>query len=481
MSTISLILLPLITSVILFLIRDKNKARAYALFVSIITLFIGVYIAINYNKVFYINDLFTINWIQSMGIKLSFGLNGLSLVLVMLTLVLVPLILITTYRAKTDLPPAFYALVLLMEASLIGVFSTLDGLLFYIFWELTLIPIYFICGLWGGENRIRITIKFFLYTMLGSLFMLLALIWLYLKTPYPHSFAINSLVQVNLTYFEQIGIFTSFFLAFAIKTPLFPFHSWQPDIYTIAPTAGSMLLAGLMAKMGLYGFLRLLLPACKPMVVLLAPYFIPLAIIGLIYASVIAIRQNEIKRLIAYSSLAHVSLMAGVLFTLNYDALQGSIYQMLSHGFNVAALFFVADIIYDRTKTYIISDLGGIAKSAPHFAIFFMIVMLGSIALPLTNGFIGEFLMLLGLAQYNFLVTCVAGLTIIFGAIYMLWFYQKTMYGEPNKLTSDFKDLTTNEMIVAIPLIIFIILMGIFPKPILEIIKPAVDSILTTI
>ncbi len=478
MLTISLILLPLVSSIILFSVRDKNKVRLYAFLISIITLLTGLYTAINYNKLFSVNDLFTISWIKSMGINVSFGLNGLSLVLVLLTLVLVPIILLTTFRKKTDFPPAFYALILLMEASLIGVFCTLDGLLFYIFWELTLIPIYFICGLWGGENRIRITMKFFIYTMLGSLFMLLALIWLYLKTPYPHSFAINTLVQVNLSYSEQIGIFSAFFLAFAIKTPLFPFHSWQADTYTIAPAAGSMLLAGLMAKMGLYGFLRLLLPACRPMVALMAPYFIPLAITGLIYASVIAIRQNEIKRLIAYSSLAHVSLMAGVLFTLNPDALQGSIYQMLSHGFNIVALFFVADIIYDRTKTNAISDLGGIAKSAPNFAIFFMIVMLGSVALPLTNGFIGEFLMLLGLSQYNFLVTCVAGLTLIFGAIYMFWLYQKTMYGEPNELTTEFKDLTTNEMFVAIPLVIIIVMMGLFPKPILEVIKPAADNIM---
>lgn len=478
---IALILLPLISSVILFLIKDKQKARTTSVILSFITLLIGIYALINYNKSFTVNYLSTIPWLQALGISFSFGLNGLSLVLVMLTVIIVPLILLTTGSSKPGYPSAFYALVLMMEAALIGVFSSMDGLLFYVFWELTLIPIYFICGLWGGENRVRITMKFFIYTMLGSLFMLIALIWLYLKTPYPHSFALSALIKVNNSYAEQIGIFTAFFLAFAIKTPLFPLHSWQPDTYTTAPSAGSMLLAGLMAKMGLYGFIRLLLPVCKPIVALFAPYFIPLTLIGLIYASVIAIQQNEIKRLIAYSSLAHVSLMACVLFTLNYDALQGSIYQMLSHGFNVVGLFFAANIIYDRTKTTTISDLGGIAKSAPYFAVFFMIVMLGSVALPLTNGFVGEFLMLLGLAQYSLVVSFVAGLTIILSAVYMFWMYQKTMYGEPNSLTLQFKDLTAKEMAVAIPITVFIIGMGIYPKPIFEIIKPAIEGILASI
>jgi NADH-quinone oxidoreductase subunit M len=311
--------------------------------------------------------------------------------------------------------------------------------------------------------------------------MLLAIIWLYLKTPDPHTFSINTLVHLDLPLNEQLGIFAAFFLAFAIKIPIFPFHSWQPDTYTVAPTAGSMLLAGLMAKMGLYGFIRILLPVCKPMVVMLSPYLIPLALTGLIYGSIIAIRQKEIKRLIAYSSFAHVGLMAAVLFTLNIDAWQGSVYQMLSHGFNVIALFFIADIIQNRTNTTKIADLGGIAKSAPRFAIFFMIVMLGSIAMPLTNGFIGEFMMLWGLAQYNILATSIAGLSIILGAVYMFWLYQKTMYGDTNNLTLEFKDLNTNELFVAVPLVIMIILMGVYPKPVFDLIKPALDTILSSI
>jgi NADH-quinone oxidoreductase subunit M len=481
MLTIFLVLLPLFFSLLLFLMKDKILAQRIALLVSFIELIAGIFAFSGYNKLIPINYAFETDWIPSLGIRFSFGMDGLSLLLVLLTAVLVPFIILSTFNRKNSFPPSFYALILMMQAALVGVFSTTDAFLFYVFWELALIPIYFICAIWGGENRIRITIKFFIYTMLGSLFMLASLIYLYLSTPLPHSFAIHALTSVILNSTQQLWIFAGFFLAFAIKIPVFPFHSWQPDTYTVAPNAGSMLLAGIMLKMGIYGLLRFLIPAASGIILNVAPYVISIALFGLLYGSIIAIKQKEIKRLIAYSSFAHVGLMTAAIFTLTVDGLQGSIYQMLSHGINVMALFFIAEIIQTRCETTNITELGGIARSAPRFAIFFMIVMLGVIALPLTNGFIGEFLMLLGLAKFSLWIAAAGGLSVILGAVYMFRLYQHSMYGDSNILTSTFKDLSITEMAIAIPISAIILIMGIYPKPLLDIAQPMVQQIISNI
>jgi len=481
MLTILLLLLPLIFSLSIFFIKAKILAQRIALFTSLVELIVGIIAIVGFNKSVPSDYIFEADWIPSMGIRFAFGMDGLSILLVLLTVVLVPFIILSTLNKTENFPPSFYALILLMQAALIGVFTTTDAFMFYIFWELALIPIYFICAIWGGENKIRITLKFFIYTMLGSLFMLASLIYLYLFTPLPHSFSIHALTGVMLTGSQQFWIFGGFFLAFAIKIPIFPFHSWQPDTYTIAPTAGSMLLAGIMLKMGIYGLLRFLIPVAPGIIVNISPYVITLALTGLLYGSIIAIKQKEIKRLIAYSSFAHVGLMTAAIFSLTIDGLQGSVYQMLSHGVNVMALFFIAEIIQNRCETTNISELGGIARSAPRFAIFFMIVMLGSVALPLTNGFIGEFLMLLGLAKYNLWVAAIAGLSVILGAVYMFRLYQHTMYGESNTMTSNFKDLSIIEMTIAVPVTIIIIGMGIFPKPLIDIAQPILQQILLNI
>ncbi|MDP4209441.1 MAG: NADH-quinone oxidoreductase subunit M [Bacteroidota bacterium] len=480
MLTISLILLPLIVSVLLFFMKGQKASQQIALLATLAELAIALIAFTGFDKSLAVNYPLLIDWLPKMGFSFSLGMDGISLLLVMLTAVLTPFIILSTFNRENKLPASFYALVLMMQAALVGVFTSQDGLLFYVFWELALIPIYFICGLWGGENKVQITLKFFIYTMVGSLFMLAALIWLYTKTPAPHQFGIKNLLLVipTLSPVEQAWLFAAFVLAFAIKMPLFPFHSWQPDTYTVAPPAGSMLLAGIMLKMGIYGLLRFVLPFRGNTLSTYGPVVIVLALIGLIYGSIIAIKQQEIKRLIAYSSFAHVGLMAAAAFALTRDALAGTIFQMLSHGVNIVALFFVADIIQRRTNTTQISELGGIAKQAPRFAVFFMIAMLGSVALPLTNGFIGEFLMLVGLAQYSMAVAAVAGISIILGAVYMFWLYQRTMYGETKPASESFTDLTSTEMLVAVPLIILIVVMGVYPKPLLEIAQPAITEIL---
>jgi NADH-quinone oxidoreductase subunit M len=368
-----------------------------------------------------------------------------------------------------------------MEMALVGVFTALDGLVFYIFWEMALIPAYFICAFWGGNDRIRITFKFFIYTFTGSLFMLVAVIWLYFRTPMPHSFDLFYLYNASLSPAEQAWIFAAFFLAFAIKIPVFPFHTWQPDTYTESPGPGTMLLSGLMLKMGIFGAIRFLIPVCGGVLRDYGSILIILAITGVVYASVIAIRQDDMKRLVAYASLAHAGLMAAGVFILNVPSLEGVVIQMISHGVNIVGLFIIIGFIQDRLQTRKISDLGGIATRAPRLAIFFMIILLANIALPLTNGFVGEFLILLGLFGFNPLIAAVAGLTVIFSAVYMLWMYQRVMLGKINGITEQVTDLTVREMITLAPVILVIFWIGIFPGMFLELVNKDLLQIISYI
>jgi NADH-quinone oxidoreductase subunit M len=423
-------------------------------------------------------------WIASLGINFKLNLDGISLVLVLLTNILLPLIILSSFRTEYKKANVFYSLVLFMQMSLVGVFMAMDGFLFYIFWELALIPIYFICLLWGGEDRVRITFRFFIYTLTGSLFMLLGLIFLYQQTTGTvHSFDINALYKAgqSMDLKSQSFVFWCMFLAFAIKMPIFPFHTWQPDTYVTAPTQGSMLLAGIMLKMGTYGLLRWLMPMVPMGIAQWGPLALVLSVTGIIYASCIAITQKDYKRLIAYSSIAHVGLIAAGILTFRIQGLQGSLVQMFSHGINVVGLFFIADIISSRTNTRDIGKLGGIRNVAPHFAVLFLIILLGSIALPLTNGFVGEFLLLNGIYQYNAWIAAIAGLSVILGAIYMLRFYQNSTLGETNGLTSAFTDLTWNEKSVLIPIIILVIGLGIYPKPLLDLTGPALQNLINNI
>ena len=488
MITALLIAFPLLAG-LLVLITSNEQAKRIAFLAAIVELGITVFALTQFQRNADAQFMCDLNWIPSLGIHFKVAMDGISILLVLLTNVLVPLIILSAFNnSQLVNPKSFFALILIMQMALVGVFTAMDGFLFYIFWELALIPIWFICLIWGGENRAKITFKFFVYTLAGSLLMLVALIYVYLQTDnvilesgeaVTRTFDIQALYTAggNLSPTEQNWIFWAMFIAFAIKMPVFPFHTWQPDTYVTAPTQGTMLLSGIMLKMGTYGLIRWLLPLVPQGVEHWGHAAIILSVIGIIYASVIAIMQKDLKRLIAYSSIAHVGLIAAGIFSLNIQGLQGGLMQMLAHGINVVGLFFIVDILFNRTKTTEISQLGGIRNVAPAFATKFMIILLGSVALPITNGFIGEFLLLNGLFQYNVYAAGIAGLSVILGAVYMLRSYQKTMLGETNPLTATFTDLSFNEKAVLLPIAVLIFAMGVFPKPLLDIAEPALKHI----
>jgi NADH-quinone oxidoreductase subunit M len=473
MLTVILILFPLAVSLALFLLRNEKIVRIVAAAGSLATFGVAVAAYVQY-RYFCICALEAhAGWFDPVGISLSFGMDGLSLLLVLLTTFLVPVIIISSFGKNYKSPSSFYGLILLMEMALIGVFTATDGMVFYVFWELALIPAWFICAIWGGEGRIRITFKFFAYTFTGSLFMLVALVWLWFRTPLPHSFDLHHLHAVTLSPVEQAWIFAAFFLAFAIKIPVFPFHTWQPDTYSVSPPAGTMLLAGIMLKMGIYGILRWMVPVIPDAVQQFGFIAIILALVGIVYASVIALRQQDMKRLVAYSSIAHVGLISAGAISLNIVAMNGAVIQMLSHGINIVGLFIIIDLIEERTGTRVIANLGGLAAKTPRLALFFMIFLLASIALPLTNGFVGEFMLLTGLFSVHWAYAAVGGLTVIFSAVYMLWMYQRVMLGsgEGSTVTGEIRDLGTKEMLLLLPLVIMIFWIGIYPEPFLNLIR----------
>ena len=457
-----------------------KAAKHVALFFSLVSLVLTAVITAQFTPDATTQFVVNLPWIQDLGISFHAGIDGISLITVILTNVLVPIIILASYQHDYKKSHSFFALILFMQAGLLVVFTAMDAFLFYIGWEAALIPIYFICAIWGGKDRIRVNMKFFVYTIGGSLFMLLGIIYLYLQNP-AHNFDIQAFYQLSLDPAQQGWVFWSFFIAFAIKMPVFPFHTWQPDTYTEAPAAGTMLLSGIMLKMGIYGVIRWLLPIVPAGVQDWGTLAIVLSIIGIVYASLIAFTQKDAKRLVAYSSIAHVGLISAGIFALNAQGMQGAMVQMLSHGINVVGLFFVLDIIYSRVKTNKIAELGGIAKVAPKLAIAFLIIVLGTVALPGTNGFIGEFLLLMSVYQFNIWAVVFAGLTIIFGAVYMFRMYQNIMLGKTNELTIGFTDIRGTEQLVLVIICALIIVMGVYPKPVLHLSEASVQQLLEQI
>ena len=478
MNLLIVLFFPLLGSIVCLL--NKNYAKQTALISSLITLAYSLVLLSHFQTDASRQFVIDFAWIPQLGINFKAGIDGISMIMVLLTTGLVPLIILSGFSREFKNSSALFALILFMQSGLLVVFTALDAFLFYVGWEAALIPIYFICAIWGGADRIRVNMKFFIYTFAGSLFMLLGIIYLHLQTP-GNTYDIDAFYSLNLDAVTQGWLFWCFFLAFAIKMPIFPFHTWQPDTYTEAPTMGTMLLAGIMLKMGIYGVIRWLIPIVPLGFMQWKELAIILSIIGIVYASIIAFTQKDIKRLVAYSSIAHVGLIAAGVFAWNAAGVQGAMIQMLNHGINVIGLFFIMDIIINRLQTREIASMGGIAKIAPKFAIAFLIIILGTVALPLTNGFIGEFLLLNGIYQYQMWFSVVAGLTIIFGAVYMLRMYKNVMQGQLNELTSTFKDIRGSEMMVLSIICALIIVIGVYPQPILHISEAAVNGLISQV
>ena len=422
------------------------------------------------------NSSFMTSWIDIPKVALAFKVDGLSLAMVLLTTALTPLIIFSSFGNSFTNAKSFYALVLFMAFAMTGTFLAADGLLYYVFWELALIPIYFIALIWGhgdAEKRKKAVLKFFIYTLGGSLFMLIAFAYLYSKAG---SFLLDDLYKLNLSATEQCYIFFAFFLAYAIKIPIIPFHTWQAKVYQKAPTVGTMLLSGIMLKMGLYSVIRWQIPIAPLAAKMYMPILIGLSIAGVIYGSVVALRQKDLKKLLAYSSLAHVGLIAAGCYTLTLDGLSGAVSQMIAHGFVIVGLFFAAEIILRRYETLKISEMGGIRSQTPKFTSIFMILVLASVALPGTFNFVGEFTLLYSLSQINIWFAVLGGTTIILGAYYMLKMFQNTMLGETN--TKIFADVTTNEAITFILIIAFLLFFGLYPKPIVDLVTPSLKEII---
>ena len=477
MLTALLIFLPLISIPILYAV-PKDKIKLAALFSTIIEFVLTLYVTFSFQIQAESQFVMNCPWVESLGINFYVGIDGISLMMLLLTNFLLPLVILSGFNREHDNPRLYYSMILATQMAFVGVFVSLNAFLFYIFWELSLIPMYFISLFWGKENRIPVTFKFFFYTLAGSLVMLVALIYLYLQTPAPHSFDIEALYNIALDQDSQSCLFWALFIGFAIKVPLFPVHGWLPDTHTEAPTQGTLLLAGIMLKMGIYGIIRWVLPIVPAGVELWKDLAILMGVAGVIYASCIAIVQKDFKRLIAFSSIGHLGITTAGIFALNIQGLQGAVLQAVNHGITSVGLFFIADIIYDRLHTRDITKLGGISNNATTFSIFFMILLLGSVALPMTNGFVGEYLLFLGLYQYNVWFTAVGGLGIILSAVYMLKSFQKIMLGETNNITAGFKDVLFSEKAVLIPLVIVVFWIGIYPKPFLAFAEPALQNIL---
>ena len=421
-------------------------------------------------------------WITSLNISYHVGIDGMSLLLILLTTFLTPVALLGTWNSIQRQIKNYTVMVLLLEVGMIGVFASLDLFLFYMFWEAMLIPMYFIIGIWGGQNRIYAAVKFFLYTLFGSLLMLVAIISLayfastvpggQFTTDLPELYRVAPLLPVNL----QMWMFAAFGLSFAIKVPVWPLHTWLPDAHVEAPTAGSVILAGILLKMGTYGFIRFNLPLFTEASLRAIPLMCTFAVIGIIYGALVAMVQTDLKKLVAYSSVSHLGFVMLGIFSMTEEGLQGAIIQMVNHGLSTGALFLLVGMMYNRTHTRLIADYGGVAKLMPVFATFLMIVSLSSIGLPGLNGFIGEFLIMIGSFKStlidNRIFTVVAGLGIIFSAVYILWMYQRVMFGPAHQDAlyggHHLMDLTKREIVVLVPIVLFIVWIGVYPKPFLS-------------
>lgn len=426
-----------------------------------------------------------IPWIPELGISYRLGVDGISLWLILLTTLLMPLTVLASFQSVEKDTRRYYAFLLMLETGMLGAFVALDLFLFYVYWEFMLIPMYFLVGIWGGKDRIYAAMKFFLYTMAGSLLMLVAifyLAWQHKVQFGSFSLALEDLSRLSLPAGGRLSpqslLFLAFALAFAIKVPLFPLHTWLPDAHVQAPTAGSVILAGVLLKMGGYGFLRFAFPLFPDAVAMYRVPFMALGAVAVVYGACVALAQTDVKKLVAYSSVSHMGYVVLGLFAGTQIAVSGSIFQMLAHGISTGGLFLLVGMIYDRRHTREIADFGGLSKTMPRFAVCFVILTLSSIALPGTNGFAGEFLILLGSFSVNARLTSVAGLGVILGAVYMLWMTERVLLGPIEKSENErLLDLSAREIAVLVPLLVAVFVMGLMPNLFLSKMQTSIQQI----
>jgi NADH-quinone oxidoreductase subunit M len=473
----ALIVLPLIIALGLTFVNNANAVRRLSLVSSIFLFLLSVGILFKFDKTSSEIQLMEyMDWLPDYGISYFLGIDGISLWLVILTTLLTPIVIGVSWTAISERVKGFHIALFVLQSAVVGSFVSMDAVLFYLFFELSLVPMYFIVGIWGGENRIYATYKFFIYTMVGSVFMLAAIVYLIAQSKFQlgyYSASLIDLYSLNIPFVAgtfmnpQALLFFAFSLAFAIKVPVFPVHTWLPDAHVQAPTAGSVILAGVMLKMGTYGFVRFVIPLFPEASGEFAWIFLTLGVIGIVYGALVAMVQVDVKKLVAYSSVSHMGYVMLGLFVFNRMGLTGSVYQMLAHGVSTGGLFLLVGMIYERTHSREIAKYGGLAKALPIFTICFLIVTFSSIAVPMTNGFVGEFLILLGTFKDNSWYAAVAVLGVVLGAAYMLWMVKKVFFGPAGDIVKhhpEMQDLNWREKFTLAPILILIFWMGIFPN-----------------
>ena len=489
-----LIFIPIVVAIAIVLMGDKHAGKAYglallaSLFVFAFALFVGIKFDPSLNQFQFVEQ---VNWINQFNIQYHLGIDGISYPLILLTSLLTPIVVVTSRTSPKQKYHQYLASFLIMEGLMIGVFCALDGFLFYLFWESMLIPMFIIIGLWGGKNRVYATVKFFLYTFLGSVFMLIALIYLYFKTG---GYSISDFHSVPLSMREQLLIFLAFLFAFAVKIPMWPVHTWLPDAHVEAPTGGSVILAAILLKMGGYGFLRFSLPIAPDASAYLSNFMIALSLVAIIYIGLVAIAQTDMKKLIAYSSISHmgfVTLGAFVFFNIGTQtassetmnlALTGAMIQMISHGLISAALFLCVGVMYDRLHTRLISGYRGVVNSMPKFATLMVFFVLANAAVPGTSGFVGEFTIILASFRMNLWVAFFAAITLIIGASYSLWLIKRVIFGKPlNERISGMQEMTVIEALPLVTLAFLVLTLGLWPAPLVEIMSTSIENLVNHI
>ena len=474
--------LPLVGVAFIFFIRGEEEAIAkniklVALYTSLFTFGLSVFMFMNFDP--NSPELQFVEytpWFSDLNIAYHMGVDGLSIFFVLLSTLLVPICILCSWESIKTNVREYMICFLILEVFMLGMFLAQDFLLFYVFFEAVLIPMYIIIGVWGGPNRVYASFKFFLYTLLGSVLMLVALLYVYNVAG---TTEIAELYGLNLSENTQIWIWLAFFASFAVKVPMWPFHTWLPDAHVEAPTAGSVILAGVLLKMGGYGFLRFSIPMLPDATQFFIPLIMTLSVVAIIYTSLVALVQKDMKKLIAYSSVAHMGYVTIGAFALNIQGLQGSVFQMLSHGVVSAALFLCVGVVYDRLHSRLMERYGGLSNNMPNYALVFMVFMLASVGLPGTSGFVGEFLSLLGGYQASTFFGLIAGTGLILGAAYMLWLYRQVLFGElVHKDAAAMKDLNLREIIIFVPLVILVFWMGIYPSFFLDPMLPTLERII---